>query len=182
MTGDEALGMSGPSLAEHSLPAGDDLIGVTEVDLFGGQHRDAAMAFESASGGRILTPGRRASVLIGECTSDNGVHVHRNAISMCAPALPYVAACLTVAARPPERRRRSGAFGRRWERPPRPRAWCGHGALRVFTRWPPPSRGRSRPDIPSGKAVEPTMTSRLIDGSARPAVPDSRRLGTYPTS
>ncbi len=118
MTGDEALGMSGPSLAEHSLPAGDDLIGVTEVDLFGGQHRDAAMAFESASGGRILTPGRRASVLIGECTSDNGVHVHRNAIFMCAPALPYVAACLTVAARPPERRRRSGAFGRRRERPP----------------------------------------------------------------
>ena len=118
MTGDEALGMSGPSLAEHSLPAGDDLIGVTEVDLFGGQHRDAAMAFESASGGRILTPGRRASVLIGECTSDNGVHVHRNAISMCAPALPYVAVCLTVAARPPERRRRSGAFGRRRERPP----------------------------------------------------------------
>ncbi len=64
---------------------------------------------------------RRASVLIGECTSDNGVHVHRNAISMCAPALPYVAACLTVAARPPERRRRSGAFGRRRERPPLPR-------------------------------------------------------------
>ena len=62
---------------------------------------------------------RRASVLIGECTSDNGVHVHRNAISMCAPALPYVAACLTVAARPPELRRRSGAFGRRRERPPR---------------------------------------------------------------
>ena len=61
---------------------------------------------------------RRASVPIRECTSDNGVHVHRNAISMCAPALPYVAGCLTVAARPPERRRRSGAFGRRWERPP----------------------------------------------------------------
>ena len=37
---------------------------------------------------------------------------------MCAPALPYVAGCLAVAARPPELRRRSGAFGRRWERPP----------------------------------------------------------------
>ena len=57
-------------------------------------------------------------MLIGVCTSDNGVRVHRNAFSMCAPALPYVAGCLTVAARPPERRRRSGAFGRRWERPP----------------------------------------------------------------
>ena len=44
MTGDEAVGMSGPSLAEHGLPAGDDLIGVTEVDLFGGQHRDTTMA------------------------------------------------------------------------------------------------------------------------------------------
>ena len=61
---------------------------------------------------------RRGPVLIGECTSDIGVHVHRNAISMCAPALPYVAGCLTVAARPAERRRRSGAFGRRRERPP----------------------------------------------------------------
>ena len=76
------------------------------------------MALETAPWRRILNADRRASVLIGECTSDNGVHVHRNAISMCAPALPYVAACLTVAARPPELRRRSGAFGRRRERPP----------------------------------------------------------------
>ena len=76
------------------------------------------MALETAPWRRILNADRRASVLIGECTSDNGVHVHRNAFSMCAPALPYVAACLTVAARPPERRRRSGAFGRRRERPP----------------------------------------------------------------
>ena len=36
--------MSGPGLAEHGLPSGDDLFGVTEVDLFGGQHGDAAMA------------------------------------------------------------------------------------------------------------------------------------------
>ena len=27
-------------------------------------------------------------------------------------------------------------------------------ARRVFTRWPPPFRGRSPPDIPSGKATE----------------------------
>ena len=67
---------------------------------------------------RILNADRRGAVLIGECTSDNGVHVHRNAIFMCAPALPYMAGCLTVAARPPERRRRSGAFGRSRERPP----------------------------------------------------------------
>ena len=52
---------------------------------------------------------------------------------------------------------RPALYGRHrpwWERPPRPRAWCGHGALRVFTRWPSPSKGRSRPNIPSGKATE----------------------------
>ena len=38
--------------------------------------------------------------------------------SSAGASLPYVAACLAVAARPPERRRRSGAFGRRRERPP----------------------------------------------------------------
>ena len=34
------------------------------------------------------------------------------------------------------------------------RAWCGRGALRVFTRWPRPLGGHSRPDIPSVKATE----------------------------
>ena len=85
-------------------------------------------------------------VLIGECTSDNGVHVHRNANSMCAPALPYTAACLTVVARPPERRRRSGAFGRRWERPPRPRAWYGRGPG-VFSHAGPRPSGVAPPQI-----------------------------------
>ena len=75
-------------------------------------------AHDTAPWRRILNADRRGWVLIGECTSDTGVHVHRNVNSMCAPALPYVAGCLTVAARPPERRRRSGALGRRWERPP----------------------------------------------------------------
>ena len=75
-------------------------------------------AHETAPWRRILNADRRGWVLIGACTSDTGVHVRRNAISMCAPALPYVAGCLTVVARPPERRRRSGALGRRWERPP----------------------------------------------------------------
>ena len=85
---------------------------------------------------------RRGSLPIGECTSDNGVHVHRNAIFMCVPALPYVAACLTVAARPAERRRRSGAFGRRRERPP---LWvCLHrhrGGLACARPCPPSPRG-----------------------------------------
>ena len=48
-------------------------------------------AHETAPRRRILNADRRGWVLIGECTSDTGVHVHRNAISMCAPALPYVA-------------------------------------------------------------------------------------------
>ena len=95
---------------------------------------------------------RRASVLIGECTSDIGVHVHRNAIFMCAPALPYVAACLTVAARPPELRRRSGAFGRRRERPPRFDASIGIAeGWHVHTM--PPFPAGSLPTIdPCGKA------------------------------
>ena len=75
-------------------------------------------AHETAPWRRILNADRRGWVLIGECTSDNGVHVHRNVIFMCAPALPYVAGCLTVVPRPPERRCRSGACGRGRERPP----------------------------------------------------------------
>ncbi len=39
---DEAFGMGGPCRVEH--PAGDNVVGAPEVDLFGGQHRDAAMA------------------------------------------------------------------------------------------------------------------------------------------
>lgn len=42
-TGDEAFRTSGAGLAQHDLPASDDLIGLTEVDLFRGQHRDAAV-------------------------------------------------------------------------------------------------------------------------------------------
>ena len=109
---------------------------------------------ETAPWRRILNADRRGPVLIGECTSDIGVHVHRNAFSMCAPALPYVPACLTVAARPPERRRRSGACGRRRERPPKPRAWYGRGPLRVFTRCPRPPRVAPDPSVPRGKAIE----------------------------
>ena len=102
-------------------------------------------------------------VLIGECTSDNGVHVHRNANSMCAPALPYTAACLTVVARPLERRRRSGAFGRRWERPPSPRAWCGLGRRFVFTPLPPSLGVAPDPSIPTREGG-----LRAADESGRP--------------
>ncbi len=49
---------------------------------------------------------------------DIGVHVHENAASMCAPAVPHVAGRVAVAPRPPERRCRSRACGRGWERPP----------------------------------------------------------------
>ena len=71
---------------------------------------------------------------------DIGVHVHENAASMCAPAVPHVAGCVAVATRPPERRRRSGAFGRRWERPPKPRAWYGRGPC-VFSHAAPALQG-----------------------------------------
>ncbi len=105
---------------------------------------------------------RRGSVLIGECTSDNGVHVHRNAIFMCAPALPYVAGCLAVAARPPELRRRSGAFGRRRERPPCFDASCGIAERwHVHTPCHSPPGGRSPPAIPRGKAKAPLRAWRV---------------------
>ena len=93
------------------------------------------MALETAPRRRILSADRRGSVLIWECTSDIGVHVHRNAISMCAPALRYVAGCLAVMARPPERRRCSGAFGRDREHP---------GGLACARPCQPSAWGRSR--------------------------------------
>ena len=53
---------------------------------------------------------------------------------------------------------RSAPHGRhrpRRERPPRPRAYYGRGALRVFTRWPPPFRG----SLP----VQRSLAGRLSD-------------------
>ena len=112
-------------------------------------------AHDTAPWRRILNADRRGWVLIGECTSDIGVHVHRNAIFMCAPALPYVAGCLTVAARPPERRRRFGAFGRRRERPPLWGCLDRHrGGLACARPCHPSPGGRSPPAIPSGKAIK----------------------------
>ena len=74
-----------------------------------------------ASGGSLkadLEREWRGSMPIRARTSDNGVHVHGNPDSLCATALPYVVGRLAVARRPPERRCRSGACGRGWERPP----------------------------------------------------------------
>ena len=44
LAGNEAFRMSGPGLAEDSLPAGEDLAGTAVVDLFGGEHRNAPVA------------------------------------------------------------------------------------------------------------------------------------------
>ena len=121
------------------------------------------MALETAPWRRILNADRRASVLIGECTSDNGVHVHRNAISMCAPALPYVAGCLTVAARPAERRRRSGAFGRRRERPPLWGCLDRHrGGCACAHPWHPPPGGVA-PDHQSLAGRPPSAAESAAD-------------------
>ena len=107
------------------------------------------MALETAPWRPIVNADQRGPVLIGECTSDNGVHVHRNAFSMCAPALPYVPGCLAVAARPPELRRRSGAFGRRRERPPLFRCLDRHrGGCACARPCQPPPGGRSRSNDP----------------------------------
>ena len=49
---------------------------------------------------------------------DIEVLVHENAASMCAPLVPYVAGCVAVVQRPPERRCRSGGCGRGGSDPP----------------------------------------------------------------
>ena len=113
------------------------------------------MALETALWRRILNADQRGPVLIGACTSDIGVHVHRNVIPMCAPALPYVAGCLAVGARPPERRRRSGACGRRRERPPYWGCLDRHRGGVACARPCHPPPGGSLPTIdPCGKALE----------------------------
>ena len=73
-------------------------------------------------------------MLISECPLDIGSGWTRERPS--DGTLAHVAGRLAVTPRPPERRRRSGACGRGRERPPRPRAWYGRGAVCVFTRWP----------------------------------------------
>ena len=65
----------------------------------------------------------------------------------------------------PSRRRRTGRHRRGGERPPRPRACYGRGARCVFTRWPPPSGGRSQSmdplaGRPSSAAVSGVSTDR----------------------
>ena len=135
-----------------------------------GDPRVRDMALEPAPRRLVMNADRLGWVLIGECTSDNGVHVHRNANSMCAPALPYTAACLTVVARPPKRRRRSGAFGRRWERPPSPKAWCGFGGRCVFTACRRPLGVAPIPAIPGGKAIARRCEAAARDPSARPGL------------
>ena len=143
-----------------------------------GDPRVRDMALEPAPRRLVMNADRLGWVLIGECTSDNGVHVHRNANSMCAPALPYTAACLTVVARSPERRRRSGAFGRRWERPPGPRAWFGRGAVRV-SHARPRSLGGSLPSkYPWREGHRTPLRARRIIGSDRSSGLDPCRAGS----
>ena len=97
-----------------------------------------------------------------------GVHVHRNAFSMCAPALPYVPACLTVAARPPELRRRSGAFGRRRERPPLSGCLDRHRGGCACAHPCHPSHGGS---LPSMESLREGCQSDAEAGDARPHGP-----------
>ena len=133
------------------------------------------MALETSPrlpGRRTLNAERRGSVLIGECTSDIGVHVHRNVISMCAPALPYVTDCLAVAARPPERRRRSGACGRRRERPPI--------SSTVLNRLSRALRGRERMAIACASVLPaPSAVFRATIAGA-PEAPVGRNPGVSP--
>ena len=71
---------------------------------------------------------------------------------MCTPALPYVAACLPVAPRLPERRCRSGACGR--DGSDLPLLGCLSGGV------------APAPSVPSGRAVGPHNTWRCCAHSA----------------
>ncbi len=61
------------------------------------------------------------------------------------------------------------------ERPPRPKAWCRRGAMRVFTRWPPPSRGRSRSMDPLAGRLSSAAGSAAYQRPIRPPGLGSRR-------
>ena len=81
------------------------------------------------------------------------------------------AACLTVVARPSERRRRSGAFGRRWERPPPSgcldRHWGRSACARACH---PPRRGRSR-------SIDPMREGRRVARACGNAARHPRSFG-----
>ena len=124
---------------------------------------------------------RRGSVPIGERTSDNCVRVRREAVPRRTRTPSYVVGSVAVAVRPHQQPPGPEGLGTNRERPPRPKAWYGRGALRVFTRWPPPSRGRSRPSIPSGKAIERHCErGGSTDRTARPWGLDPHRPSRQP--
>ena len=112
---------------------------------------------ETAPWRPILNADRRGPVLIGECTSDIGVHVHRNAIFDVRASAPLCGclsySCGTAAgAATPLRsfRPKKGAtppFGM-------PRSASGRAA-HVHAHATLPRRGRSRSSIPPGRVPEP---------------------------
>ena len=125
-----------------------------------------------ASGGSLkadLEREWRGSMPIRARTSDNGVDVHGNPDSLCATALPYVVGRLAVARRPPERRCRSGACGRGWERPPLRDAWYGIGEGR---------HGHAHATLPQGSlSVQRSLRegySAPLRGGGSPVLPTAQ--------
>ena len=126
---------------------------------------------------------RRGSLPIGECTSDNGVHVHREANSMCAPAIPYMAVLQLHHGRKsgdadPELSAVAGSD------PP-----FGDASIGIAEGWhvhahASPARGRSRPSIPAGRPWirRSVMRYRLATGWSGRLPSASRLLSTGATT
>ena len=85
---------------------------------------------------------------------DIGVHVHENAASMCARAVPHVAGCIAVAPRPLERRCRSGGCGRGGSDPPFGMPGTASGRVDMCTHLPPSPAGSLPARYPSGKGFQ----------------------------
>ena len=98
---------------------------------------------------------RRRSVPIGERTSDNRVHVRREAVPRRTRTPSYVIGGLAFAGGPHARPPGPDGLGAKRERPTRSACPDRHrGGLACAHPCHPPLWGRSRPSIPSGKATE----------------------------
>ena len=112
-----------------------------------------------------------------------GVDAHNAPLKMRTRRIPPIpCGRLELRSSPPGRRCRTGQHGRGGERPPKPRAWYGRGALRVFTRCPRPPGVAPDPSVPRGKAIErrwrrcrTAISHQRTGRGARGAVPPPAR-------
>ncbi len=119
----------------------------------------------SARGGAIQLGNLRLLCRTGGVHATRGVDAHFGAPVIHTRWPAYPLARQGLVASPHGRPWHSSHLGCGGERPPRPRACYGRGARCVFTRWPPPSGGRSQSmdplaGRPSSAAVSGVSTDR----------------------